>query len=148
MTKRTKIIIGVISGMAVIAGLLSFTKKGKQVRKKVAKLILPDSIITSDTTGATSIKKGSNNQYVEQLQDLLNQLHSAVQYINGNCGSIKWGLFPGGTVAVSGSFDDKTAQMSQFYLNRQEVEIDYLNELREKIGKWKKGSKCIYPLSV
>lgn len=148
MTKKAKIIIGVSVAVAGLVALLSFTKKGKQVVKKVGKVVIPDSIITSDATGTTSIKAGSKSQYVEQLQDALNQVHSAVQYINGNCGTIKWGLFPGGTVPVTGSFDDKTAAMSQFYLNRQEVEIDYLNDLRSKIAKWKQGSKCIYPLSV
>lgn len=148
MTKKSKIILGVSLGLLAVVSLLSFTKKGKEIKKNISKLIISDSIISSDTTGATSIKKGSNNQYVEQLQDVLNQIHAAVQYINSNCGSIKWGLFSSGTVPVSGTFDDKTAQMSQFYLNRQEVEIDYLNEIRAKLAKWKQGSKCIYPLSV
>lgn len=134
-------------GVLAAAGLLlAFTKKGKKITKKVGKLVLPDSF--TSTPEGESLKKGSaDEQHVMQLQQVLNSIHAAAQYINKTCGTMQWGVFPGGLADVSGTFDDKTAQMSQFYLNRQEVDLDYLDEVREKIRKYNAGDKCKYPLS-
>lgn len=145
MTKGTKILIGVVATLGVTA-LFAFHKKSKAVVKKVGKLVIGDSSI--GTPDNADLKKGSTDaQHVMQLQQALNQIHAAAQYINSKCGGIKWAVYPGGTLPVNGSFDSNTAAASQFYLNRQEVDLDYLNSIREKLSKYQAGDKCKYPLS-
>ena len=160
MTKSAK--IATITAVLLLAGAgvaYAFRKKKPvaAVKKLVGSIIWPDEIGGTQVTtedGSTVLKQGSKNQYVEQLKDALNDIHKAVAYINGNC-SMKWAYFnklptssSGNILTPNDSFDSTTAQVAQFYLNRSEVELDYLNEIREKIAKWKKGNKCIYPLSV
>lgn len=98
-------------------------------------------------------KQSTDEQHIMQLQEVLNALHQAAFYINNNCGGIKWGYMsgslPGGKIVnESGVFDDKTEQACKYYLNRTEVELWYLDFIRQKIDKYKSGNKCTYPLAI
>lgn len=147
MTKNIKIALIGVGTVTGIALLLAFTKKGKQVVKKVGSLIIPDSSATTDAGGV--LRAGSSDmQHVMELQQALNDLTTITTWINTNCG-IQWGVWPSGLIDISGVFDTRTASVAQFYLNRTEVDLDYLNEIRAKISAYNAGSnKCYYPLSI
>lgn len=148
MTTGIKILIGGLS-LAAVVGFLGFTTKGKAIVKKAGSLLIGDSsATTSDNSGI--LKAGSDDvQHIMQLQDVLNALTTSIQYINKNCGVDPWPVYPLGTLQVNGVFDASTSAASQFYLNRTEVDLDYLNQIRAKIAASNAGSdKCVYPLSI
>lgn len=141
MTTGTKILIGT-SLIIGIASLFAFRKK---ISKQWGKIFIPDSSGVTDI--GDMLRKGSKDeQHVDQLQNILNEIHAAAKYINSKCG-ITWGVFPGDALRPDGVFDDKTERMLQFYLNRKEIDLEYLNEIRSKLAAYQKGDKCKYPLS-
>lgn len=154
MTTTTKKILLVSAILLGAAGAIYAFRKSPKVKKLVGKLSLSDSEPTTDE-GESSIKQGSSGRYVEQLQDFLNDLHKATAQIKKNCGT-PWGYFTawpsksnGDILEVTGSFDDKTAQVTQFYIARKEVDLYDLANLKAKMSKWKTASdKCVYPLAI
>lgn len=147
MTKTVKIVIGISAALSVIA-LFAFSSKARTTAKKaVSKILVGDS--STATPNNQDLAKGSGDvQHILQLQQLLNELHTAVQYINANCG-IQWPLYGGRLPDVSGIFDDTTQAATQFYLARATVDLDYLNDIRAKLNKYQSGdNKCTYPLSL
>jgi hypothetical protein len=118
------------------------------VKKKV-------SVTAGDNTAGTdegdTLRKGSADvQHVTQLQEALNALHQAAIYINGHCATIKWPTKGTGSTVVSenGKFDDATAAATKFYLNREEVDLDYLELIKKKIAAYKAGRLCEYPMGI
>lgn len=145
MTTAVKILIGTGIALGGVA-LLAFHKKTKEtVKKVVGKIFVGDS--ATDTPGGDDLQKGSGDvQHILQLQQVLNQMHTAIIYINGNCG-IQWPVYRGLMPGVSGVFDDATAKAMQFYLNRETIDLSYLDEIRIKLARYNAGDRCKYPLS-
>jgi hypothetical protein len=145
MTTGVKILIGTTL-VITVTGLIIFRKKVVATVKKAGKVFAGSSATT--IADADVLKRGSaDEQHVTQLQEVLNGITDAVQHINENC-KTSWGRWPGGKLAENGIFDTRTEQASQFYLNRIEVDLDYLNDLRAKMKAYRSGDKCIYPLSI
>lgn len=161
MTKTTKIVLIVSTLLLASAGAVFAFRKKKPVQKaikKVGSIIWPEGLSDSEAlteTGADHIAQGDKGRYVEQLQDALNEIHKASGYINKNC-NVKWGYFSqlptksdGTILTVTGEFDANTANVSQFYLNRKEVDLEYLAMIKKKVAAYKAGSdKCVYPLGI
>lgn len=146
MTTGTKILIGTVAALG-IAALFAFSKKTRTTAKKVVGRIADIGDSMTSTPDAMDLQKGSGDvQHILQLQQLLNELHDAVKYINSKCGT-PWLTYPGKMPGVSGVFDDATEKAMQFYLGRATIDLEYLNAIREKIAKYEAGNKCKYPLS-
>lgn len=154
MTATTKKIL-ILSGILLAAaGVVYALRKKPVVKKAIGKILVGSSEPTTDE-GETSIKQGSSGRYVEQLQDFLNDLHKATAQIRQSCGTV-WGYYTatptksnGDILTVTGDFDSKTAAVSQFYLNRQEIDLYDLARFKDKMSQWKTASdKCVYPLSM
>lgn len=144
MTTGTKILISTIAGIGIIS-LFAFRKKVVPAVKKVGKLFIADSSTTTADDGI--LKKGSTDeQHIEQLQAALNEIHNAAKYITASC-NVWWPINAAGILQENGVFDDRTATACQFYLNRKEVDLDYLNDIRNKLSAYRAGDKCKYPLS-
>jgi hypothetical protein len=153
--KQAKKIAMITAGLLLtsIAAYAIF-KKQKPADKKLKSTVVADSPEILDESGSATIKQGSAGRYVSQLQEALNSLHKAVVYINTYCGNF-WPKFnqwnagdDGNILAVTGIFDAQTAAVCQFYLYRQEVDLDYLQMINDKIKKYNGGNKCIHPLSL
>jgi hypothetical protein len=154
MTKTTKIILITTGILLAATGTVFAFRKKKPVQKaikKVGSIIWPEGATDSEPlteSGESSIKLGSSGRYVEQLQTALNEIHTAALYINNNCNSAKWQVYPGGLVPVTGKYDDKTNAAAKFYFGgKQEIDLSFLAMIREKISAYKSGNKCIYPLA-
>lgn len=148
MTRGVKILIGV-AGLLGITALFAFHKPAQTAVKKLVGKIPFIGDTSPATPGDAPLMTGSADiQHIMQLQQALNDIHTAAVNINKNCKTISWGVNPGGILQVNGVFDDKTATAAQFYLNREQVDLDYLDMVRTKIDKWRQGDPCIYPLSV
>lgn len=146
MTKK-KILITVTLLLAA-AGMAFALRKTKAGKKLSGILQIGD---TQPTEGdGDVIGKGSGNeQRVQQLQEAINAIHKAAIYINNNCGGIKWAVFPGGLLSANGVFDDKTEKAVQFYFGgRKNVDLWYLDMIRQKITAYEKGDKCVYPMAI
>jgi len=148
-TKKAILITCVI--LVAGAGVAYAFRNKKAIKGKKATLdVGPVEIGQVDNT----LRQGSEDeQHVTQLQEVLNVLHKAAKYINTNCGGIKWGYMAGSNtdgsiVKENGVFDVKTANASQYYLNRREVELEYLDLIRKKVAKYKTGDKCVYPMAI
>ncbi len=161
MTTTTKAVL-ITAGILLISATAVFAfRKKKPVSdaiKKVGSIVWPEGATESSALnedGTDVMKSGTSGRYVEQLQGALNDLHKAAVYINNNCNSIKWAVFTkwqptgdGNILPVTGTFDSKTAAVSQLYLNRQEVDLEFLELLKKKISAYKGGDKCVYPLGI
>ncbi len=146
MTKATKIIV-ITVGLLGVASLFAFSAKARSSAKKAVGKIIDIGDTSATTPSGGDLAQGSEDiQHILQLQQMLNELHAAVQYINKNC-SMSWALYPGNPLQVNGVFDMATEKMLQFYLNRQTIDLDYLNEIRNKLNQYQSGDKCKYPLS-
>lgn len=144
--------IAVITAALLLTGVAAyalFKKPKAPPKKKLVTTVSTDNPVIVDENFSGTLKPGSSGRYVEQLQQALNDLHNAVLYINKNC-SMQWpsfGSYGNNPLPVSGSYDAKTALASQFYLNRTEVDLDYLRMIQDKIDKYRAGDKCKHPLS-
>ena len=148
MSTKKIILITLVIIMASAGVAYAFSKR--KTKKDTGTVDVGESSATSDS--GDILKQGSNDiQHVTQLQEVLNAIHKAAWYINNTCSSIKWPLLSGGNANVvneNGVFDSNTERVTKYYLARTEVDLDFLNMLRSKIDKYRKGDKCIYPLSI
>jgi hypothetical protein len=149
-TKKVIIITSVLMVAAVGVAYAVTRKKSNPIKtaaRKVTKIIIGDSMGT-DQNASSALKQGSSGQYVEWLQELLNEVHDAAAYQRQHCG----GFFPvmntGMPLQVNGIFDSATALAAQYYLQSQQIEISDLLTYRDQIKKYQAGDdKCKYPLS-
>ena len=150
MTKQTKIIIITTSLLAVAGVTYAATRKKKNPVKtavrKIVKVIVPGYAKTDDQ-GSETLKTSSTGQYVEWLQETLNDLHAAAKYITKSCDTF-WPVYSGNTLSVSGTFDTPTQNMMKFYLAKTEIDIDDMLDVRSQLASYTAGNdKCKYPLS-
>lgn len=153
MKQATRIIIISVGVLALGGIAYAATRKKKPVKKLSGSVSVGQGSSTSPDEEETLSQGSSDEQHVTQLQEVLNTLHRSANYINNNCGGIKWGymagsLSGGNIVNENGVFDARTAKACQYYLNRTQVDLDYLQFIRDKIAKFRKGDQCVYPLAV
>lgn len=154
MTKSAKIIL-ITTGLLAVGAGVAYAYRKKKVSATKPVLVTADNPVTTTETGSDVLKAGSTDeQHVLQLQEVLNTLHQSARYINLNCGGIKWGYMTSGNMAdgkvvtENGKFDAKTKAAAKFYLNREEVDLWFLDLMRGKIAKYNKSDKCVYPMAI
>ncbi len=153
MTKTGKIIL-ITSSLVLATAAIAFAmrkKKPAPVKKRTGSVIVDDEI--PGTVSGIALQQGSTDETnVLRLKEAINQYHQAVVFINNNCSGVKWPLFRVWKTDANGKllpenilFDDNTEQVVQYYFNRKEVEIPFLNKLRLAMDSYRKGTKCIHP---
>lgn len=153
MTKTTKIILTTCVLLVAGAGIAYAYSRRQKPGKKLFGNISVGGVIVAGNPDNILLEGSKDTKNIKRLQVALNILHKSADYINKNCGGIKWAVMPGSIsggniVNENGTFDDRTTAASKFYLYREEVELEYLDLIYKKIDAWKKGDKCLYPLGI